>query len=192
MATQTRPAYTLKLASQQAVSAEWEDPANRNERRTLNAKLVAITAKNNLGSYNSSANDAARLAINYLVGNGKLSWVEAVNLDVEQLATALRTGKAPKKAGQAGRKRDPDRDGDILEASEICTPKEVAKQFGFKSRSGVSRAQKRAVECENLVLEMFESGANAEQVKEELGFKEIFNVEKAKQRAMKHRQNSGD
>ena len=146
MVTQTRPAYTLKLASQQAVSAWWEDPANGNELRTLNAKLVTITAKNNLGSYNSSANDAARAAINDLVGNGKLSWVEAVNLDVEQLATALRTGKAPKKAGTRGRRKKTERNEAMLVLSEEGqSPANLSKRYSI-GKSAVGKALKSARE----------------------------------------------
>ena len=67
MDSQPRPPYTLLLASQQAVSAWWEDRVNRDELRTLRNRLVAMAAEEGLVKYHGSSDNAAFAMIRYLV-----------------------------------------------------------------------------------------------------------------------------
>jgi Mor family transcriptional regulator len=117
MDSQPRPPYTLLLASQQAVSAWWEDRVNRDELRTLKDQLVATAAKQGLVKYYDTADKAAFALIRYLGGKG-MQRADILGLEVEQVATAIRTARVPKKAGPRGRPKKTERNASMLERHE--------------------------------------------------------------------------
>jgi len=143
MDSQPRPPYTLLLASQQAVSAWWEDRVNRDELRTLKDQLVATAAKQGLVKYYDTADKAAFALIRYLGGKG-MQRADILGLEVEQVATAIRTARVPKKAGPRGRPKKTERNKTMLVLSEDGeSPANLCRMYSI-GKSAVRKAIKSA------------------------------------------------